>query len=124
MSDRENIEQTIQTYFESMYESDEGKAKAAFHPDARIVGYLTGSLANMSVEEFAGFVSGQPSAKAAGLPARLEIVSCEIAGQTAVARVRDDYLGLTFLDTLSLLEENGQWRIVGKLFHVEGNAEN
>ncbi|MGD2007355.1 MAG: nuclear transport factor 2 family protein, partial [Cellvibrionales bacterium] len=42
------------------------------------------------------------------------------AGQTAVARVRDDYLGLTFLDTLSLIEADGEWRIINKLFHVEG----
>ena len=50
----------------------------------------------------------------------LEILSLETAGNTAVARVRDDYLGLTFLDTLSLLKAEGEWRIYNKLFHVEG----
>ena len=77
----------------------------------------------MSVEQFAGFVSGhQPSPREKGEPARLDILSLEVAGDTAVARVRDDYLGMTFLDTLSLLKTDGEWRIYNKLFHVEGPA--
>ena len=32
------------------------------------------------------------------------MLSIEIAENTAVARVRDDYLGKTFLDTLSFLK--------------------
>ena len=68
------------------------------------------------------FVAGQPSARAKGEPARLDVLSLELAGDTAVARVRDDYLGLTFLDTLSFLKRDGQWRIYNKLFHVEGPA--
>ena len=49
----------------------------------------------------------------------LEIVSCEIAGQTACVMVRDGYLGMTFLDTLSFLKVDGQWKIYNKLYHVE-----
>ncbi len=84
---------------------------------------MENGLAEMSVDEFAGFVaSQQPSAKGKGETARLDILSVEVAGETAVARVRDDYLGLTFLDTLSLLRTDGEWRIYNKLFHVEGPA--
>ena len=57
-----------------------------------------------------------------GLPARLDIVSMEISGETAVARVRDGYLGMTFLDTLSLLFADGRSQIYTKLFNVEGAA--
>ena len=77
----------------------------------------------MSVNEFADLVaSQQPSAKEKGEQARLDIISIDIAGNTAVTRVRDDYLGLTFLDTLSLLKTDGKWSIYNKLFHVEGSA--
>ncbi len=106
-----------------MYESSEDKTHAAFHPDAKITGYLEDGLKQMSVNEFADLVaSQQPSAKEKGEPARLDILSIDIAGDTAVTRVRDDYLGLTFLDTLSLLKTDGNWRIYNKLFHVEGSA--
>lgn len=123
MSNEQQIKDTIQTYFECMYESSEDKAHAAFHPSAKITGYLEDGLHQMSVNEFADLVaSQQPSAKEKGEPARLDIISIDIAGDTAVARVRDDYLGLTFLDTLSLLKTDGKWTIYNKLFHIEGSA--
>ena len=37
-------------------------------------------------------------------------------------RIRDDYLGLTFLDSISLLKTDEGWSICNKLFHVEGPA--
>ena len=121
MSDEHDIEQTIQTYFDGMYESSAEKTRTAFHPNARITGYLEDGLHEMSVDEFADFVeSQQPSPSEEGVPARLDIVSVEISGETAVARVRDDYLGMTFLDSLSLIFADGRWQIYTKLFNVEG----
>ncbi len=65
----------------------------------------------------------QPSARAKGERAVLETLSIEIAGNTAVARVRNDYRGLTYLDTLSFIKVEGAWCIYNKLFHIEGKAE-
>ena len=122
MSDEQAIKNTIQTYFDSMFESSGEKAHAAFHPVAKITGEINGELHEMSVADFADFVaSQQPSPREKGESARLDIVSLDIAGKTAVARVRDDYLGMTFLDTLSLLKTDDQWRIYNKLFHVESS---
>lgn len=121
MSDEQQIKDTIQTYFDCMYESSAKKTHAAFHPNAKITGYLEDGLHQMSVDDFAEFVtSQQPSAKEKGEPSRLDILSVDIAGDTAVARVRDDYLGMTFMDTLSLLKTDDRWSIYLKLFHVEG----
>lgn len=121
--ERVAIEATIQTYFDCMYESSAEKAHSAFHPNAKITGYTGDALAQMSVDDFAQFVaSQQPSAKSKGEPARLDVLSIEIAGATAVARVRDDYLGNTYLDTLSLLNCDGAWQIYNKLFHIEGRS--
>ena len=120
MSSEQEIRNVIQTYFDSMYESSADKAHAAFHPNARITGYLEDGLHEMTVDDFAGFVaSQQPSPQQKGEPARLDVLSIEVAGDTATARVRDDYLGMTFLDSLSLLRTGGRWRIYNKLFHVE-----
>jgi hypothetical protein len=121
MSDEHDIRHTIQTYFDGMHESSSEKTRAAFHPNARITGYLEDELHEMSVDEFADFVaSQQPSPSEQGAPTRLDIVSVEISGETAVARIRDDYLGMTFLDSLSLLFADGRWQIYTKLFNVEG----
>lgn len=123
MSDKKQIRDTIQVYFDSMYESNPGKVLDAFHPNARITGYIDDELHEMSTEEFADFVSDQqPSAREKGEMLRTEILSVEEAGNIATAQVRDDYLGLTFLDYLSLLKVDDRWCIYNKLFHVEGPA--
>ena len=121
-TDRELIEAVIQVYFDSMYESDPKKVHEAFHVDAKITGYMGDQLAQMSVSEFADFVAAQPSAKDSGLPAYLETIGLVLAGNTALAQVRDDYLGSRFFDALSFLKVDDQWLIYNKLFHVEGSA--
>jgi len=119
-SDHDLIQETIQIYFDSMYESDPDKVHKAFHPNAKITGYINNRLQEMTVPTFADMVSGQqPSAKQKGEVIQLETVSLDIAGDTAIARVRDGYIGLIFLDTLSFLKTEGEWVIYNKLFHVE-----
>ena len=123
MNDEQQIRKTLQTYIDSMYESSAEKARSAFHPNAKVIGYLEDGLHEMTTEDFAGFVAAQqPSPKDKGETIELEILSIEIAGDTAAARIRDNYLGLNFLDSISLLKADGRWSIYNKLFHVEGPA--
>ena len=68
MDDEQQIREIVQIYFDSLYESDVEKVHAAFHPNAKVTGYLPTGLAEMTVEDFAAFVGAQPSAKAAGEP--------------------------------------------------------
>ena len=119
MSDKTTIESVIQTYADSMNESDADKVRKAFHPSAKVTGYLPDGLHEMSTEDFVSFVAAQRPPKETNDPVTLEIVSLEIAGKTAVAQVRDKYLGMTFLDTLSFLKVEERWTIYNKLFHVE-----
>ena len=119
MSVEREIEEVVQRYYESLYESDPVKVKAVFHSKALIAGYLNGELLEMSLDEFAGFVgSQQPSPQQTGAEQSLEIESCEYAGDTACVLLVESYLGMEFFDTLSLLKVDGQWKIYNKLFHV------
>jgi len=121
--DKQLIQQTIQVYFDSMYYSSRDKLEEAFHPSAMITGVFGGEFTEMSRDAFGDFVvSQQPSPKEKGEKAQLEILSIDIAGETAVTRVRDDYLGFTFLDTLSLVKIGDKWSIYNKLYHIEGDA--
>ena len=105
-----------------MFESDSSKVFEAFHENAKITGYIAERLTEMSVSDFAAFVASQSSAKAAGETPFLEEVSLTVAGDTAVALVRDDYIGNRFLDTLSFVKCDRGWVIYNKLFHIEGSA--
>ena len=118
--DKNKISDAIQLYFDSMYESSEEKVRQVFHKDAKITGYMQGSLMEQSVDSFAKFVASQtPSAAKKNEEKLLETLSLEVVGSTAVARVRDGYLGMVFQDTLSFLKIGDDWVIYNKLFHVE-----
>ena len=118
--DKNKISEAIQLYFDSMYESSEEKVRQVFHKDAKITGYMQGSLMEQSVDSFAKFVASQtPSAAEKNEEKLLETLSLEVVGSTAVAKVRDGYLGMGFQDTLSFLKIGDDWVIYNKLFHVE-----
>lgn len=120
MNDRRQIEMCVQTYIDSMEQSDSSLVKEAFHPNGAVVGYLHGNFMEMSVNDFADFVAAQqPSPNQTGEGVSFETLACELEGTTALVKVRDVYLGITFLDTLSLIKTNDEWRIYNKLFHVE-----
>ena len=120
MSDVELIEACVERYYAGLRGSDPVMVREIFHPNAKITGYLPDGLHEMSVEDFAGFVEAQqPSPDASDAPRMLEILSCEIAGETAAVRLRESYLGMTFLDTFGMLRVDARWTIYNKLFHVE-----
>ena len=84
MNDNEMIKDCIQLYFDGCYESDPEKIKASFNPNASITGYLPDGFHEMSVDDFAGFVaSQQPSPMENNDEKMLEILSCEVYGNTA-----------------------------------------
>ena len=121
--EKEKIEQTIQTYYNSMYFSDGSLVRKIFHQDAKITGYLNKKLLRQSVEDFASFVENQkPSPKEKEDKIILQILSLDIGKTTAVAKVRDNYIGMIFIDTLSLIKVENNWQIYSKLFEVDGKA--
>ena len=120
MDDSEQIRNVIQLYIDSMNESNPDKVKQAFHGNAKVVGYLHGDFMEMSVDDFASFVeSQQPSPKEKGEDVVFEILTLEKEGTTALVKIRDKYLGITFLDTLSFIKFEGEWKLYNKLFNVE-----
>ena len=83
MSEKKLIEDCVDIYYAGCCESDPSKIKKAFDENAMISGYLPDGLHEMNLDEFAGFVEAQqPSPKEKGDEAFLEILSCEIVGDT------------------------------------------
>ena len=120
MNNKEQIEACVQLYYEGCCESDAEKIKQSFDDNAMISGYLPDGLHEMTLEDFAGFVAAQqPSPKDKGDQEFLEIISCEIVGDTAIVQIREAYLGMIFIDSFSFLKKDDTWRIYTKLFHVE-----
>ena len=122
-NEKKKIEHSIQTYYDSMYFSNGDLVRKIFHQDAKITGYLNNKLLRQSVEEFASFVEHQkPSPKEKEDKIILEILSLDIGKTTAVAKVRDNYIGMIFIDTLSFIKVENNWQIYNKLFEIVGKA--
>ena len=114
MSCSDSVNKVVEIYIESLKESSAEKVREAFHPNGKVVGHLHGDFLEMSTEDFAGFVAAQEPSEV-----EFEILSTIVEGTTAAVKVRDKYLGITFVDTLSLIKIGDQWSIYNKLFNVE-----
>jgi hypothetical protein len=104
-------------YLDGMMYADEAKLRRAFHPKCLIVGHFRDRLEYDPLDAFIDAVKAE-GAVPAGTPYFAEIVSIDIAGDTAVVKVIDDYLGSRFTDYLTMVKTEGRWVIVNKAFYV------
>lgn len=114
-----DIRTTIQKYFDGMYRGDTDLLAEAFDPAATVCGYGgDGSLKTLSLAQFLGFVRSVPKPVEKGEAFDMEVLTLDIVGTVAAAKVRDLYQGRDFTDLLHLIRRpDGQWRIFGKVFH-------
>lgn len=110
------IGKTVENYVVGMTRGDAGLLSEAFHPQAHSIGHYAGSLEWQGVAEFAAACREAAIAQGQPLPP-YDLESIAIAGDTAVVRVVNTWAGERFRDTLTLMQIEGRWTIVAKVFH-------
>ncbi|MEN7548717.1 nuclear transport factor 2 family protein [Rapidithrix thailandica] len=114
-----SIEKTLKAYFDGIYNGDVQKLKSTFTHNAYLYGDVKGEVAVKSVEDYLTGVENRKSPKDLGETFQMEILSIEILGKVAMAKLHVPMLGFNYYDLLSLSLVNGEWKIVNKLFtHV------
>lgn len=111
---------TVELYLQGHATGDGALWRRAFHPEAKLFWVKDGQLAQRTAEEFAASASGRPAADEARRARKIS--SLDIAGDAAMVKVELRYPEVTFIDYLSLLKLDGQWRIVHKIFHRRDRA--
>lgn len=111
------VRRALEHYLQGHATGDGDHFRAAFHPRANLYWVRDGALATRTSEEYAAGTRGQPAADEAQRQRR--IVSIDIAGTAAVARIDLDYPTTRFIDYMSLLRIDGEWKIIAKVFHAE-----
>jgi hypothetical protein len=91
--------------------------RKAFHKDARIMAFRDGKLTNLSVEDFATRFNGKSANDEAQRKRSIE--SIDISGNAASAKIVLAYPTIKFVDYMSLLKIDGEWKIVNKSFYAE-----
>ena len=111
---RAKLEETLQHYLEGGTNGDLERLTKAFHPDAQMKFVRDGQYREMPIKEYLSNVKvGQKANR------KTRIVLVDITGNAATARTESEYDTFTFIDYFNLLEINGEWKIVSKIFYRE-----
>lgn len=112
------ITATVRDYVEGMVFNDDAKLRRAFDAKASIIGHFVGGKFEwLSLDQFIAAVKGPGPAPAGSEPV-WDVVTLDITGDTAVVKITDEFAGLRFTDTLSLLKREGNWQIVNKIYYL------
>jgi hypothetical protein len=111
----QSIETVVAGYVDGMTRADASVLRRVFHPKAHCIGHYQGGLEWDTLDGFIAACAEAASDEVSSVYWRTQSVS--ITGDTAVVRVENDFAGSRFDDTLTLLEHEGRWQIVSKLFH-------
>ncbi|WP_430511243.1 nuclear transport factor 2 family protein [Pannonibacter phragmitetus] len=113
------IAAVLQDYFDALYFCDTGLLQRVFHPRAIYATADETPLLYRTMEEYVPVVAARQSPASRDEPRRDYIDAIDLAGDnTAVARVRCSIGQRDFVDFLTLVRSEGQWRIIAKVFQI------
>jgi hypothetical protein len=109
----------LQDYFDALYFCDVEKLERVFHPQAIYATADETPLLYRTMAEYVPVVAARQSPASRNEALRDHIDAIDIAGDnTAVARVRCSIGSRDFVDFLTLVRTDGQWRIIAKVFQI------
>ena len=119
MNEKEEVLAVVEKYIESAHVSDGKLVREIFHEDSKVTGHIKGKLLKQSKEDWANFVENhKPSPKEKNKEKQFDILLLDIGKETAVVKVKSNYINMVFVDTLSFLKVQGKWLIYNKIFEA------
>ena len=115
--EEEAIRDVVQLYFDGIIKYDEEALRKAFHPKANVIGTTKEGAADWEpFQEWVVYTRGEapdPTGR------NNTIVALDITGRAAVVKTDLDWPSVHYIDYLSLLKIDGEWKIVNKIWHRE-----
>ncbi|OKY26586.1 MULTISPECIES: nuclear transport factor 2 family protein [Thalassotalea] len=112
-SQKDAVEKAVNYYLEGSKLGDPDIVAKAFHPDAKIQGVTDGKHNVYELQTFLGFFSKDKPGKHT-----TSIIAMDIENSAASVRAEWDMGSWKYVDYLSLLKHNGEWKIVNKIYTV------
>ena len=111
------VRQTVQNYLHGLKHNDVESLKKAFYPEAKLLFVRKDKqLGQLTQEQWhKGFAASAGKEEKGDL----SITSVDITGDAASVKVVEVYDQSKYIDYLSLLKLNGEWKIVNKIYTVE-----
>ena len=112
------VVEMLKRYYEALYRCDIALLAQVFHPSAQYVTASSGELLHLDMNTYFSIVEQRISPESSGEPYAFSIDSIEFAGSvTAIARMRSSMFSKDFIDLLGLIQIDGKWQIISKVFH-------
>ena len=119
-NDLHDIEATLQTYFDGMYEGDADKLASVFHEVAHLFGVTDGKLTDWPRQYWLDLVRSRKSPQQQDLKRFDWVMQIDRSSPTtAFAKVLCQNPPRYFTDYLTLVKLAEGWRIVSKTYHTE-----
>ncbi len=109
-------------YFEGVRRSDTAAAHRAFHPVVTMYFVRDGEFAQRSIPDWLAAIAERAPSPPVPDTVPRRIVSVDVAGNAAMAKLELEYPEAIVTDYMSLLKVNGGWTIVGKIFDRKPRA--
>ena len=115
VSEYGEIAKVIQHYIDGAKSGSGDDMKPAFHKDATIFGYVGSELFAGPIQQL--FAWNDENGPATALTA--QIVSIDLIDTVATVRLElDNWTGQRYTDLFTLLNVDGEWKIMNKIFHL------
>jgi hypothetical protein len=113
-ADEMAVRQVVETYLHGLKFNDVESLKKAFWPDAKLFFVKRdGQLGQLTQAQWYEGFAGSAGKEEKG---ELRITSVDITDNAASVKVEEDYPNSVYVDYISLLKLNGEWKIVNKIY--------
>ena len=116
-SEKDAARVPLENYIKGHATGDGEFMKKAFHTEGNLIFVRDGKYTTRSFADYIAGFTGKPAADEAGRKRTIE--SIDVAGNAGSAKIILDYPTTRFVDYMSLLKINGEWKIVNKIFYAE-----
>ena len=108
------VRRAVESYLHGLKFNDVESLKKAFWPEAKLFFVKgDGKLGQLTQAQwYEGFAASAGKEE----KGELKITDVDITGDAASVKVEEDYPGSVYVDYLSLLKFEGEWRIVNKIY--------
>ena len=113
-SDLDDVMVPLELYMQGHATGNGDYMQQAFHPDAKLFWTEDNELAQRPSPEFADLFNGGPAQDEANRQRR--VVSVDISGDVAVAKIELDYPRVFITDYMTLIRVGDEWKIINKAF--------
>jgi len=110
----------LENYIKAHATGDPEYARKAFYTEGNMIWIRDGKYSTESLDSFIKRAfTGKAAADEDKRKEGRRIESIDIAGNAGVARIVLDYPNVKFVDYMTLLKIDGEWKIVNKSFYAE-----